>query len=294
VSLRAWEWSATGTIWRVHHDGSIDASLAEAASRLVAEDERRWSRFLPTSEVSTVTAAAGSWVPVSPETLDLLGAALRWQTQTRGVFDPLVGGPLAAWGYARSLQAAAPGVADSPESAPVIGSPEVDPAASSARIPARATLDVHGIAKGWMADRVARLLAPAGGRILVDAGGDLLAASDEHLVAVADDPGEWIGLAKGEAIATSSSAGRRWRNGDGRAAHHLIDPSTGAPAADASATVIAASAEQADVLAKVLALRPERLDELGVPALVRSVNGVRMSTAWTVRSQGLVAGALDR
>ncbi|MBV8258535.1 MAG: FAD:protein FMN transferase [Actinobacteria bacterium] len=280
MTERAWEWRATGTIWRLHHDGMVDASLAEAAARLVAEDERRWSRFLPSSEVCAVTAGAGTWVPVSLETLELLGAALAWRELTGGVFEPLVGGPLAAWGYGRSLREARLGVDESPDARAIAGSLELDVQRCSARIPAGTLLDVHGIAKGWMADRVARLVAPAGGRVLVDAGGDLVAASGDHVVAVADDPGTWIAMAEGLAVATSAAGGRGWRNGDGRVAHHLIDPETGAPAAESSATVVAASAEEADVLAKVLALRPERLGALDRPAVVRDASGVRANDAW--------------
>jgi thiamine biosynthesis lipoprotein len=59
-----------------------------------------------------------------------------------------------------------------------------------------------------------------------------------------------------EAVATSGANRRRWRLGD-REGHHLIDPRTGQPATTdlAQVTVVAPSAELADVLAKVAFLR---------------------------------------
>jgi thiamine biosynthesis lipoprotein len=59
-----------------------------------------------------------------------------------------------------------------------------------------------------------------------------------------------------QAVATSGANRRRWRVGVGEA-HHLIDPHTGWPATTdlAQVTVVAPSAELADVLAKVAFLR---------------------------------------
>jgi len=89
---------------------------------------------------------------------------------------------------------------------------------------------------------------------------------------------------QGQAIATSGWHGRSWRNGDGRRAHHLIDPTTGAPGVRSLATVVAESAAVADVLAKALALRPGRLARLGVAARVRVAGTDRTNSAWDARA----------
>jgi thiamine biosynthesis lipoprotein ApbE len=80
----------------------------------------------------------------------------------------------------------------------------------------------------------------------------------------------WVGLAAGQAIATSEFGRRQWTNGDGAAVHHLIDPSTGAPGPRVHATVLADDPVTGDVTAKVLALCPERLEECSVAALLQS------------------------
>jgi len=277
----AWEWQATGTAWRIHHDGCVSAELAAEVGRLVERDEQRWSRFRAASELSRLNARAGAWTPVSPETLELLAESARWQARTGGVFDPLVGSRIVAWGYEESMRIRPPHAQASPAAAALAGRVELDRDAASVRIPGGATLDLGGIAKGWMADRAAGLLRDAvpHGRVLVDAGGDLVAARGTHLVAVEGGPA-WLPLREGQSAATSSWRLRRWRNGDGHEAHHLIDPATGAPGARTSATVVGECACDADVLATVLALRPERVDELAEAAQVERDGAVRANAAW--------------
>ena len=81
-----------------------------------------------------------------------------------------------------------------------------------------------------------------------------------------DAPLALVGL-DGGAIATSTTLLRRWTVG-GETKHHLIDPSTGEPSdSDITfATVIAAEAWEAEVLAKAVLLRgTERAFDLLVP-----------------------------
>lgn len=280
----AWEWRATGTRWRIHHGGAVAAACAALAMERVACDERRWSRFDGDSEVARLTARAGRFVPVSGETYALLCACVRWQTRSRGLFQPLVGGALRAWGYERSLAERPAGTARVPDARPATGTIELDRVARAARIPAGASLDLGGIAKGWIAARLGRWLARAceDASLLVDAGGDVLAVRGAHLVAVDHGAGAIarVRLAPGGAIATSGSDARAWVNADGSAAHHLIDPSTGAPAARSIATVVARGVVTADVLATVLALEPARIGQLRRPAAVTRHDGLRTTAAW--------------
>jgi thiamine biosynthesis lipoprotein len=285
----AWEWRATGTTWRIHHTGGVDSGLAATIAQAVERDEARWSRFRPSSEVARVNASAGRPVPVSPATLDLVEACVHWIRSTGGVFQPLVGGALVAWGYRRSLADRRAYAESSPDPRRLEGRPQVDRARGTVQIPAGTRLDLGGIAKSWMACRAAVLVR---GRcddptILVDAGGDLVAARGRRLVAV-EDPRDhdalpiarvWVG--EGQGIATSGYGRRRWQNGDGRPAHHLIDPETGAPGPRTHATVISDDPVAADVLAKLLTLRPGRIAALDEAAMVMSDGVVRTTAAWT-------------
>ncbi len=111
-------------------------------------------------------------------------------------------------------------------------------------------LDPSGLVKGWAVDRAARGLEVLDDSDwLVNAGGDVVGRAvhgPPWRVAV-EDPGDRsrvlrvLGLQTG-AVATSGTAAR---------GHHLLDPRTGAPAAEhlLSATVVGPSLTWADVLA---------------------------------------------
>lgn len=287
VTTHAWEWSATGTTWRVLHTGGVTAALAAAISQAVEQDEARWSRFRRDSEVSRLNRAGGQPVPLSPETLDLLEASIDWTRRTDGVFQPLIGDMLVAWGYRRSLLESTPYAIAGPAQRRRDGHIDLSRQAGTARIPPGARLDLGGIAKSWIGARVAALVAsrcddPA---VMVDAGGDLVAVTGDHLVAV-EDPTDPTGASEpiarlligaGQGVATSGYGRRHWRNGDGRLAHHLIDPATGAPGRLTHATVVSDDSVAADVLAKVLALRPDRITEMSEAATVM-VNGHVVTT----------------
>ena len=64
-------------------------------------------------------------------------------------------------------------------------------------------------------------------------------------------------------------------------AHHLIDPETGAPGPRTHATVVSDDPVAADVLAKVLTLRPGRIAVLEEAAMVISDGALRTTIAWT-------------
>ena len=111
--------------------------------------------------------------------------------------------------------------------------------------------------KGRTVDRAARHLAGHG---VVDAGGDARLVGDRRTpwrVEVEDprDPRRTVASMWVEdgAVATSAANRRRWRVGSGWA-HHLVDPRTGEQAESdlLQATVLAPSAELADVLAKTV------------------------------------------
>jgi thiamine biosynthesis lipoprotein len=279
--LVAWEWRAMGTTWRIYHAGTVDRATAAEIASLVEQDEQRWSRFRPDSELQRLNRYPGEWQDVSAETAELFEAAIRWHQETDGVFQPLVGKHLIAWGYEHSLAEQPPGVGVSPAPAPVVDSQiRLGAGRHRVHIPRGAAVDLGGIAKGWSADRAAERLrrrAPFG-PLLVDAGGDIAAVRGVHTVAVA-----WSGdvtLQPGSAIATSGYDTRSWRNGDGVEAHHLIDPKTGAPAPRARATVIADTVTAADVLATSLAIRPALIDGRTEACLLDAGGRVRSTDLW--------------
>jgi thiamine biosynthesis lipoprotein len=279
----AWEWYAMGTTWRVFHSGRTGQADADALVAQVTADEQRWSRFRPDSEVSRMSGAGGMPIRVSDETIELLGACDHWREVTDGTFSPLVGDAMAAWGYAHSRDTHPLGSDGSPAAVAIPRDRLVfDRELCLARVPPQSRLDLGGIAKMWSVRRAAELLAARcdDPHLLVEAGGDMVAARGDHTVAV-EAPGEHaITVRAGQGIATSGWSRRHWTNGDGVPAHHLIDPETGAPGPRVQATVCADDPIEAEVEAKVLALRPHGLGETGNAALLWDGDEVRANAAW--------------
>jgi thiamine biosynthesis lipoprotein len=235
-----------------------ERAAAQRVAAVFEGAERAFSRFRPDSELSALNRASGP-TTVSNELFDVLCRAQRYSRLTGGAFDPAVGGVLIALGYDRSF---APGALDrtkqgaEPPPASILDL-ALDEAKRSAHRPPTLQIDLGGLVKGRTADQAAALL-PAPG--FVNAGGDAVLRGDGPdgdgwIVDVEDpfDPARTI-LAlrvRDRAVATSAPNRRRWRLGAGEA-HHLIDPRTRRPADNdlAQVTVLAASAELADVLAK--------------------------------------------
>src|SRR5438034_8595006 len=144
-----------------------------------------------------------------------------------------------AIGYTRTL-AAGPGPARLESARPLPPLPDVlEVRPGRARLRPGAGLDLGGLAKGWLADRLCERTA---GHCLANLGGDLYAR------------GRWpVGLAgrtfllEDMGAATSSTQVRRW---DGQ--HHLIDPRTGLPSTSdlKEVSVVAGSGFEAEVFAK--------------------------------------------
>jgi thiamine biosynthesis lipoprotein len=178
---------------------------------------------------------------------------------TDGLFDPGLGATLRALGYDRSF---APGALDRARAGalpPAGGFTDVRLEPSTRRVlrPAHVHIDLGGLAKGATVDLAARQL---GARGAIDAGGDAILCGpgpegDGWLVDVEDpaDPARTLATVAviDAAVATSAPNRRRWRLGDG-IAHHLVDPRTRTSAVSdlLQATVVAPTAERADVLAK--------------------------------------------
>ncbi len=263
---------------------------------LVEEYEQRFSRFRPSSELERLSCRTGEEVAVSDDLFEVLDLAMGFWRETGGLFDPLVRSELEAAGYDRSF-ALVPASSAEPASPPPagrrpsFGEVQLNVARRSVRLPEGGRLDLGGIAKGWIIDRLARRLEPYG-PFLVDIGGDVAArghgpdGGPGWLIGVADPfrPEEdrcWVRL-EDAAIATSTVMRRRWRR-DGCWMHHLIDPRTGRPARTglSQVTVVAPTATAADVYAKTaLILGCEEafdwLDRRSLPALlVTPVDAVR-------------------
>ena len=196
----------------------------------VRELESRWSRFVPTSDVSRLNARPGQPVRIADDTAELLRRGIEAWSLTGGLFDPTVLGDVLRAGYDRDLAevVAAPRHGSSDLGlgcAGIVLERDVD--GWSAMLPRGTGFDPGGIGKGLAADLVTdELLALDVGGACVNLGGDVRVAGDgpsgdgwtvdvdhPHIA----DPVARIGLRRG-AVATSTTLLRRWT--DRRRAPH--------------------------------------------------------------------------
>lgn len=263
----------------VHHD---DEALIDGAVAHIHELERRWSRFLPDSEISVLNRNPNRPVVVSADTFQVIQAAVDGATATEGRFDPSVHDALVASGYDRTfddIDAAQPAVAHKPCPAPGITGIVLDEALNAITLPAGVRLDLGGIGKGTAADLVTGRLLDRGARgAAVSIGGDLRVRGDSphHRGWVVSYDGVPLDIEplRDAGVCTSTVAQRRWATETGEV-HHLVDPRTGRQTAGEidSVTVVGATAQQAEVLTKAAMVAgndaPMLLEQHRVTAFIR-------------------------
>jgi thiamine biosynthesis lipoprotein len=250
----------------------VAAGDAAGARAFLERFEAALSRFRPESELCRLNVDPRTTVPVSPLLAAAVGAGVWAAERSGGLVDFTLVGALEAAGYGRSRgRAAELSVAAALADAPPRAAARPDPAARWRRVRVQARrverppgirLDTGGTGKGLAADVLARRLAAAEGRWAVDCGGDLRVgapAAEPFAVEVTHpltgEVAHRLSLTAG-AVATSGIDVRLWRGADGRPAHHLLDPATGAPAWTGlvGATALAPTALEAEVLAKAALL----------------------------------------
>ncbi|MBN1421429.1 MAG: FAD:protein FMN transferase [Planctomycetes bacterium] len=245
----------TVSVW----DRSEEAFAGDlaAAIALVERLESVLSDYRPESEISRINrAAAGEAIAIGEDAARILALAFRIARETGGAFDAASGALFRLWKGAERLPAeedlrrirAACGLAHF----------RFDPAGRTVvKDAAAAALDLGGIAKGYMADRVVEMLRDRGvRRALVAVGGDIegIGGAPPFTIGIRDPrggPRDVIGtvaLARG-AISTSG-AYERFVEIDGVRYGHIVDPRTGRPVAGPlSVSIRSAEGAVADALA---------------------------------------------
>ena len=229
----------------------VDAATLQQAQTWITRMHDRLTRFEPHSELSRLNASRSRWFAVSPELEALLRESLRAFEVSDGLVNVTVLPALLAAGYTRDF-AAGPTERVEPQRVPPL--PEVlHLRPGEARLVQGGAVDLGGIAKGWLADRVAEGL---GDNAVVNLCGDLFAhGGGESGEGWPIGFGDKTLLLRDMGAATSGTTKRAWAGG-----HHLIDPRTGHPAKSdlSEVSVLASTATDAEIYAKVALLLGSR------------------------------------
>lgn len=266
------------------YDGDQDD--VHAAMEAVRRYDALFSPTREDSDISRLNAAAGQAVTVDPETAALIRRGLEISALSGGAFDPTVAPVTALWDFRAGGSLPEESALAQAASRVDYRRVRVEEDAPVVRLEEGATLDLGGIAKGYIADRVRALLLDRGvTSALIDLGGNIYAVGSKNggnwIVGVRD-PAAALEDAEANELAaklpvrdTSVVTSGVYERGfyvDGVLYHHLLDPATGRPARSGllSVTIICGDSTLADGLSTAcFVLGPEK----GM-ALAESLEGV--------------------
>jgi len=235
-----------------------------AAEKALRDVEARMSTHVASTELSRLNAAAaGELVPLSPQTVEVLGLARELALASDGAFDVTCRPIIEAWKQAEEA-GRLPSDGELAEALRRTGWRhfELLPKGARKRIDG-ARIDLGGIAKGYGIDRAAQALIDAGMTAgLVNVGGDvrcfglradggawrvgIQSPFDERLIATLD--------LRDASVCTSGNY-RRFIEIDHKRYSHIYDPRTGRAAEmTPSVTVVAPTAAVADAWATALSV----------------------------------------
>ena len=276
---------ALGTVCTVSIFDSGKQALLPASFSLIAQLEGKISRNIPDSEISLLNRNAGiSPVVLSEPVFQLLTIARKFSILSEGMFDVTIDPVVELWGIGTD-HAAVPSSSDIEHALSLVDYHRIMmyPETGSAFLDGlERSVDLGGIAKGYIADQVRDFLV-AGGATggIIDLGGNIVVFGRKpdgspYRIGIQDPfgaRGSAIGIVTlEEGSVVTSGIYERFFEQDGRRYHHIFDTRTGFPVENnlAGVAIITEDSVSGDALSTaVFALGIEK----GL-ALVEKTDGV--------------------
>lgn len=240
-----------------------EGAAASEALRVVRDEcrryERLFSRTLPNSDISRLNRSRGALTEVDRETFELLKAAKRYCAASEGLFDITIDPVAELWRAA----------VDEPPSEEALSNAllhvdyrtidllDIGQLCFAQLNDVDARVDLGGIAKGYIADKLASEMKCLGlSSFLLNLGGNVYSfgrkpSGNRWQVGIRDprNPSEVLGAMEIEnaSAVTSGTYERGWSLG-GKAYHHVLSPLTGFPSETdlAGVTVVASKSLDAE------------------------------------------------
>lgn len=222
--------------------------------------EERFSRTLEGSDVWNINHAGGAAVEVAAETAEVIRRGLEFGEASGGLFDITIGAVSSLWDFKEGVR---PADEELREAVTHVDYRCVQLEANTVTLSdPRAMIDLGGIAKGYIADDLGRMLREAGcGSAIINLGGNVAVVGGKPdgspwRVGV-QDPNAPTGSAVVAAIdcedasVVTSGLYERTFTQDGVRYHHILDPRTGYPAETdlASSSIVCDSSLEGDACA---------------------------------------------
>ncbi len=218
-----------------------DLKSLDTCFSLADRYEHLFSTKIEDSDVARINAANGAPVTVDPETISLVNTALSYAALSDGAFDPTIGALSSLWDF-QSEEPALPNPAEIEAALKTVDyrKVKVDEVNRTIQLECPGTrLDLGGIAKGYIADRMKDALMQEGvTSAIINLGGNVLVLGEKP-----DGSPYKVGIQypfqpEGTAIETiditdqslvSSGCYERYMTIDGVRYHHILDTKTGYP-----------------------------------------------------------------
>lgn len=235
----------TGSDGAVHDAADMEdeaLTAIDSSFELCRELESKISRTREDSDIGRINAAGGEWVDVSEDTRELIQKGMEYSHVSGGAFDITVGGLTEQWDFhADPDEAKIPDEDALAEAAKHVNFRNLAIEGNRVRLTDPDTkLDLGGIAKGWIGDRMTEVLESKGVvSAVINLGGNVICIggktdNEDFVIGVEapfSDRSEIIGKvsARDKTLVTSGIYERRIEV-DGKTYHHILDTKTGWPA----------------------------------------------------------------
>lgn len=243
--------------------GTNDSSLLDDCFELCAKYENKFSRTLPNSEISKINQSGGTPIEVSDETIKLIQKGLHYSKLSNGSFDITIAPLSNIWDF-KNNTGIIPSKNSIEEAKKHVNYKNIIISGNTIQLlDPHSALDLGGIAKGYIADRLKDFLIKNQVKhAMINLGGNVLTIGKKL-----DDTPFHIGIQKpfanqNETITSisitdqsvvSSGIYERYFKKNGKIYHHLLDPFTGYPKQNnlLSVTIISDSSADGDALSTV-------------------------------------------
>ena len=245
------------TLYNVENDDLIQDCFS-----LMADYEAMLSRTRENSDVWNINHSQGEPVEVSADTASLIETALHYAEVSGGAFDITIAPVTDLWDFQGEGEHALPAPEELEEAISHVGYENIVLNGTTVTLKdPEAALDLGGIAKGYIADRLKAFLVSKGVTSgFIDLGGNLLT------IGVKPDGSNWkMGVRKPFAQTTSelcatvsiaddslvtSGTYERYFEMDGTLYHHILNKETGYPVSNGltSVSIISSSSVDCDAL----------------------------------------------
>ena len=225
-----------------------------------ARYEQLLSKTIDASDVSRINNAMGQTVTVDPETWEILRRAKEISAQTGGAFSITIAPVTALWSFTDTVTNMVPTDEARLKMLPLVDDQKIALGENNTvTLPAGMEIDLGGIAKGYIADKVADIIREKAYAGIVSLGGNVYTVGKKpdgsaFSVGIKDPHNPAASKAiiyTGDGTVVTSGTYERGFSFGGVRYHHILDPETGWPSQSdlVSGTFVMDSSMTADALA---------------------------------------------